>query len=67
MRQNEALNQAAEYCKKHKVNEMMKTLLQALIVKQPDDPVGYLIKLLDNNKSMEEIMVEVDEMSVPIA
>ncbi len=63
IRQAEALKLASEYCKKNNVHGIMQMLLQALVIEQPAEPIDYLIKLLDNDKSIEQLMKDVDEFS----
>ena len=43
----------------------LSTISQALVVKQPSDPLSYLIQMLDNEKDIEEIINSVNEMSIP--
>jgi hypothetical protein len=43
--------------------KIMEGLMQALVVKQPDDPIKYLLGLLDNNKSMQDVLNEIDTYS----
>ena len=52
------------YCESKNILEIMQGLMQALVVKQPIDPVKYLVKLLDCDKSMEEILEDINALRI---